>query len=412
MSTPDKKNRQLLYIIIGAVLATVFGTFWPEVAVKTGVLGDLFLNALKMMVLPLIATSIIVGITNLGDTRTLGSIGIKALLYYMATTGIAVVLGLIVVNVIQPGAGGAAFVTELPEAIQSKKPFSLLDTIVGMIHPNLVKAAAEFKILPIIFASILFGTAIVSLKEKGRPLVDFVTALNESVMKIVLWIMVVAPIGIFGLIAHRLGVTGGGAAVFDLVAQLGKYCAAVVIGLGVHGFVFLPLILFLLAKRNPFAYFIHLAKALVTAFATASSSATLPVTLECTTIEAKVSNRTASVVLPLGATVNMDGTALYEAVAALFIAQSYGISLGMGEQVTVVLTATLASIGAAGIPEAGLVTMILVLQSVGLPLEGIGMILAVDWILDRCRTTVNVWGDAVGSAVIDASELRSKKTPV
>ena len=229
MSTPDKKNRQLLYIIIGAVLATVFGTFWPEVAVKTGVLGDLFLNALKMMVLPLIATSIIVGITNLGDTRTLGSIGIKALLYYMATTGIAVVLGLIVVNVIQPGAGGAAFVTELPEAIQSKKPFSLLDTIVGMIHPNLVKAAAEFKILPIIFASILFGTAIVSLKEKGRPLVDFVTALNESVMKIVLWIMVVAPIGIFGLIAHRLGVTGGGAAVFDLVAQLGKYLAAATI---------------------------------------------------------------------------------------------------------------------------------------------------------------------------------------
>ena len=273
-----------------------------------------------------------------------------------------------------------------------------------MIHPNLFQAAVEFKILPIIVVAILFGIALVSLKEKGKPVVDFVTSLNEAVMTIVLWIIVLAPVGIFGLIAHRLGVTGGGAAVLDLIVQLGKYSAAVVLGLAIHGVVFLPLILFFLTRRNPFTYLMHMAKALLTAFATASSSATLPVTMECATLEAKVSNRTTSVVLPLGATVNMDGTALYEAVAAIFIAQTYGITLGMGEQLTIVLTATLASIGAAGIPEAGLVTMIVVLQSVGLPVEGIGLILAIDWILDRFRTTVNVWGDAIGSAVIDASE--------
>jgi len=400
----NKHHRQLLYIIIGAVLGIILGTLWPAWAVKTGVLGDLFLNALKMMVLPLITTSIVVGVTNLGDSRTLGTIGIKTILYYTLTTGVAVVIGMVVVNIIQPGVGGEGFAGELPEAIRDKKSFSILDTIVGMIHPNLFQAAVEFKILPIIVVAILFGIALVSLKEKGKPVVDFVTSLNEAVMTIVLWIIVLAPVGIFGLIAHRLGVTGGGAAVLDLIVQLGKYSAAVVIGLAVHGFIFLPLILFFFSRRNPFTYLMHMAKALLTAFATASSSATLPVTMECATLEAKVSNRTTSVVLPLGATVNMDGTALYEAVAAIFIAQTYGITLGMGEQLTIVLTATLASIGAAGIPEAGLVTMIVVLQSVGLPVEGIGLILAIDWILDRFRTTVNVWGDAIGSAVIDASE--------
>ena len=400
----NKHHHQLLYIIIGAVLGVILGTLWPAWAVKTGVLGDLFLNALKMMVLPLITTSIVVGVTNLGDTRTLGTIGIKTILYYTLTTGLAVVIGMVVVNIIQPGVGGEGFAGELPEAIRDKKSFSILDTIVGMIHPNLFQAAVEFKILPIIVVAILFGIALVSLKEKGKPVVDFVTSLNEAVMTIVLWIIVLAPVGIFGLIAHRLGVTGGGAAVLDLIVQLGKYSAAVVLGLAIHGFIFLPLILFFFSRRNPFTYLMHMAKALLTAFATASSSATLPVTMECATLEAKVSNRTTSVVLPLGATVNMDGTALYEAVAAIFIAQTYGITLGMGEQLTIVLTATLASIGAAGIPEAGLVTMIVVLQSVGLPVEGIGLILAIDWILDRFRTTVNVWGDAIGSAVIDASE--------
>jgi len=309
----NKHHRQLLYIIIGAVLGVILGTLWPAWAVKTGVLGDLFLNALKMMVLPLITTSIVVGISNLGDTRTLGTIGIKTILYYTLTTGLAVVIGMVVVNIIQPGVGGEGFAGELPEAIRDKKSFSILDTIVGMIHPNLFQAAVEFKILPIIVVAILFGIALVSLKEKGKPVVDFVTSLNEAVMTIVLWIIVLAPVGIFGLIAHRLGVTGGGAAVLDLIVQLGKYSAAVVIGLAVHGFIFLPLILFFFSRRNPFTYLMHMAKALLTAFATASSSATLPVTMECATLEAKVSNRTTSVVLPLGATVNMDGTALYEA---------------------------------------------------------------------------------------------------
>jgi len=394
----------LLWIVIGAVLAVGFGSFFPEAALSTELLGVLFLNALKMMVLPLIITSIIVGVMSLGDVRRLGALGVKTFLYYMVTTGLSVAVGIGLVLILQPGVGFSAFGEPLPEAVRAEGVYSIVDVLTGLIHPNLVQAAVELKILPIIFASILFGTAFTMLGEQKSIVEQFFSACNEAVMKIVHGIMYFAPLGIFGLIASRLGSTGGGGAVWDLVVQLGKYAGTVVTGLTIHGLLVLPLILYLFSGKNPGRYFLHLAKALLTAFATASSSSTLPLTLECVTEEARVSNRTAGFVLPLGATINMDGTALYEAVAAIFIAQSYGISLGGGELVVIFLTATLAAIGAAGIPEAGLVTMVLVLQSVGLPVEGIGMILAVDWLLDRCRTTVNVWGDAVGAAVVDHLE--------
>ncbi|NOY53966.1 MAG: dicarboxylate/amino acid:cation symporter [Deltaproteobacteria bacterium] len=396
----------LLWIVVGAVLAIAFGSFFPEAALHTEVLGVLFLNALKMMVLPLIITSIIVGVMSLGDVRRLGTLGIKTLLYYMLTTGISVAIGIALVLILKPGVGFPTFGGPLPEAVRTKGAYSVVDLLTGLIYPNLVQAAMELKILPIIVASLFFGVAFSMLGEEKTIVAQFFSACNEAVMKIVHGIMYFAPLGIFGLIAFRLGSTGGGGAVWDLLVQLGKYVGTVVLGLAIHGVIVLPMILYLLAGRNPGRYFRQLAKALLTAFATASSSSTLPLTLECVTEEAGVSNETAGFVLPLGATINMDGTALYEAVAAIFIAQSYGISLGGGELVVIFLTATLAAIGAAGIPEAGLVTMVLVLQSVGLPVEGIGMILAVDWLLDRCRTMVNVWGDAVGAAVVDHLEKR------
>ena len=200
------KNWQLPLIALAAVLATLLGTFAPEVAVKTEILGEMFLNALKMMVLPLIVTSMIVGIVNLGDMKHLGSLGGKTIAYYMLTTTIAVVIGIVVVNLIKPGVGGEAFFGELPGGVQDREAFSFLDVLSSMVHPNLFQAAAEFKILPIIVASIIFGVAIVSLKEKAQMLTDFIIAANTVVMKIVIAIMVFAPIGIFGLIAHRLGI--------------------------------------------------------------------------------------------------------------------------------------------------------------------------------------------------------------
>jgi Na+/H+-dicarboxylate symporter len=223
-------------------------------------------------------------------------------------------------------------------------------------------------------------------------------------MEMVRLLMWLAPPGIFGLVAGRLGAEGGGEAVWGVAKMLGAYALTVLLGLGIHSLLVLPLILRFIARRNPLTYAVGVGRALLTAFSTASSSATLPVTIESVVRTNKVSERSAGFVLPLGATVNMDGTALYEAVAVMFIAQAYGIEMGPAEQVVIFLTATLASIGAAGIPEAGLVTMVIVLAAVNIPIGGMALILVIDWFIDRCRTTVNVWGDSVGAAVIDRYE--------
>jgi len=274
----------------------------------------------------------------------------------------------------------------------------LSDLILSLVHPNIIGAAAEMKLLPIIVFCIFFAAALSTLAEQGKPVIRFFEGLNEAMMTMVEWIMWFAPIGVFALIASKLGSAGGGEAFFNQLAGLAKYAAAVISGLLTHAVV-LSLILLLLARRSVMEYLSHMGSALMTAFSTASSSATLPMTLEGVK-NAGVDNNARRFVLPLGATINMDGTALYEAVAVLFIAQAYGIELGFGQQMVVLLTATMAAIGAAGIPEAGLVTMVIVLEAVGLPLEGIGLILAIDWFLDRCRTTINVYGDAVGAAVV------------
>lgn len=400
MTGQKGQNLLLIGILGGLALGSLAGWWMGADAVMFKWLGQIFLSALKMIIVPLIVSSMIVGITSLGDVRKLGKVGGITIVYYMVTTGLAVILGILLVNIIQPGVG-IERATAIPDIVKGKEHFSFVDVILGMVPDNLFKAAANLDILPLIVFSLLFGAVVSTMGERGKVVVRFFDGVFEAIMKIVHLIMWFAPVGVFGLVAGRLGEVGGGPAFMAEVAKVGKYSLTVLIGLGIHGLVVLPLILWVFARRSPWTYLVNLSQALVTAFSTASSSATLPVTFECVKEKNDVSASSADLVLPLGATINMDGTALYEAVAAIFIAQSYGVPLGFGAQIIIFFTATLAAIGAAGIPQAGLVTMVLVLQSVGLPLEGIGAILAVDWFLDRFRTTVNVWGDAVGAAVVE-----------
>lgn len=397
----DRTGNYLIYaILLSMILGVAFVAIFGEAGLHVKFLGDMFLSALKMVVIPLLFFSMVVGISNLGDVRKLGRTGVKTIGYFLATSTIAVVIGLVLVNLIQPGSGFTFSGAAAPETIGHQDSYSFFRWLTDQIPSNILKAAAETKVLPVIVFALIFGGVLTTIGSKGRTVISFCDAINEVFMKIVQMIMWFAPIGIFGLVAGQLAAEGGLNQIMSVIAALGKYSLVVVIGLLVHGVVILPLALKFIAGKSPLEYFVGMSQALTTAFATASSSATLPVTMDCVEEKNDVDKRASSFVLPLGATINMDGTALYEAVAALFIAQAYGISLGIVGQVTICLTAVLASVGAAGIPQAGLVTMVLVLQAVGLPLEGIGMILAIDWLLDRFRTTVNVWGDSIGAAVI------------
>jgi Na+/H+-dicarboxylate symporter len=396
------KHDIILYLILVAIVAGgLTGWIFGPAMTKVAWLGTLFLNALKMIIVPLIASSMIVGISGLGDIRKVGKTGTMTLVYYMTTTGAAVLLGIILVNVIRPGVGVGGMGAFVPEAVAGKEAIGATDLLLSLVSPNIMRSMSEMDVLPIIVFSLIFGGILTTLGPKGRVVIGFFDGVNEAILKMVRLIMYMAPLGIFGLIASRLGEAGGGELFWAEIAKMGRYALTVILGLLIHSFAVLPILLMILGRRNPFRYAINMAKALLTAFSTASSSATLPVTLNCVQERNKVSRRSALFVLPVGATINMDGTALYEAVAAIFIAQAIGYPLTMTHQVLIFLTATLAAIGAAGIPEAGLVTMVIVLRAVGLPLEGIGLILAIDWFLDRCRTTVNVWGDGVGAAIID-----------
>jgi len=391
-------EKRLLYAMVIAIVAGgLSGFVWGKTMVSVAWLGELFLTTLKMLIVPLVAASIITGVAGLGDVRKLGRMGGISIAYYACTTLIAVSIGLLMANLWQPGVG-----VDLASGGAAPEPkvgdVSITDLILSLVHPNIIDAAANMKLLPIIVFCILLAAALSTLGDKGKPVIAFFEGLNEAMMQIVKWIMIFAPIGVFALIASKLGAAGGGEAFVAQLTGLAKYALAVISGLLTHAAV-LCLMLFVLARRSVVSYLKHLATPLMTAFSTASSSATLPLTLEGVKA-AGVDERARRFVLPLGATINMDGTALYEAVAVLFIAQAYGIDLGFGQQMLVLLTATMAAIGAAGIPEAGLVTMVIVLEAVGLPLDGIGLILAIDWFLDRCRTTVNVFGDSVGAAVV------------
>ncbi len=372
-------------------LAVLTGLYWPAFALKIGLVGDVFLRLLKMIIAPLILASVYTSVSGLGSIARVKNLGIKTLIYYLATTSLAVIAGLVLVNLIRPGTK-AVFLREAP----SLKTFTLSDLVLSLIPQNPVKSVAEGEVLPIIFFALAFGLATLSLpKGRQRLLFDFFEALNDALIVLIRWIIYLTPAGVFAIVAKLVAEKG-----LSPLLELSSYVLTVVLGLFLHAAGTLALLLFLFAREKPWRFFLKVREALLVAFSTASSAATLPISLEVAEEKAGIPKKVAGFVLPLGATVNMDGTALYEAVAAMFIANVCGVELSLGQQILIFLTATLASIGAAGIPSAGLVTMTMVLQTVGLPLEGIGLILAVDRFLDMLRTSVNVWGDLIGARII------------
>lgn len=404
-------------VLVGGIFGGLLPGWLPEdeksratALTLIGFPGDLLMRMLKMIVVPLIVATMIVGVSSLGDIRKAGRIGGRTIAYYALTTGMSVLTGIILVNLIEPGVVGAsvpADVANLPKSLREPKGAldAMLDVVRGMFPDNLVRAGVEMNVLGLIVFSIALGAILSTMGERGRPVLRFFESFNEAIMKLVHVIVWYAPIGIASLLMARMAAAGEAFWTVE-VKQLGWYMATVIGGLALHVLITLPLIYWIIKRRNPFPYLWGMAQALLTAFSTASSSATLPITMECAK-QNKISDRTAGFVLPLGATINMDGTALYEAVAVIFIAQSLGVELTAAQMVVIFFTATLAAIGAAGIPEAGLVMMVIVLTAVGLPPEAAALILAVDWFLDRFRTAVNVAGDAIGAGVVDHFEQRN-----
>ncbi len=396
-------------ILIALMLAVGVGAALGERALLFEPLGTLFLKALNMIIVPLIVTSIVSGVANIGGADNIGRLGLKTFLYYVTTSLFAILVGLALVNLIGPGVGAdlglKAPTEDLARTMQehySGSPWAtILGIVVRMVPTNPVRAMVEGEMLQIILFCILFGYFITRVPDPHRAqMKGLFEAGFQIMMKLTHFIILFAPIGVFGLVAKLVATSGVG-----VFRDLGVYAITVVAGLLVHACITLPVLLVLVGRGvSPVKHLKAMAAALLTAFSTSSSSATLPLTMESVEENAGVSNKISSFVLPLGATINMDGTALYECVAAMFIAQAYGIDLSLGQQLIVVITALLVSIGAAGIPMAGLVMMVVILKAVGLPLEGVGLILAVDRILDMCRTTVNVWSDSCGAVVIARTE--------
>lgn len=403
--------------------------------------GELLMRMLQMLVLPLLVSSLITGMAAL-DSRASGKMGMRAVIYYTTTTVIAVFIGIVMVLIIHPGKGSKDEFTKQQKIEQISPADAFLDLVRNMFPPNLVEACTkQFKTqyakrvvhvtmtvndtvfavngsheitreemipvpgtvngvnaLGLVVFSMCFGLIIGSMREQGQPLKDFFDCLNEAIMRLVAIIMWYAPIGILFLIAGKIVEMDD---VTSMGGQLGMYTVTVICGLLIHAIFVLPTLYFVITRKNPFVFIAGLLQALITALGTSSSSATLPITFKCLEENNNVDKRVTRFVLPVGATINMDGTALYEALAAIFIAQVNDYDLNFGQILTISITATAASIGAAGIPQAGLVTMVIVLTSVGLPTDDITLIIAVDWFLDRLRTTTNVLGDSIGAGIVE-----------
>jgi len=379
---------------------------WPQLAATLGdALGGLFLQLLKMLVVPLIFASLVTGVSRVQSASDLGRLGGRTMLFYLGSSLVAILTGLAMVNLLQPGVGAdldlsaaklaAADLTVDPQG--GSVWHTLWDQLRRMIPENPIMAAANGEMLALIFFSLLFGIFLQAGTHPGLEVVrSFFEGLFDVMMRMTLWVVKLSPFGVFGFMLYAAADKGPG-----VFVSLGLYMLTVAGALAIHACVTLPLALRFLAKRSPLEFARAMSPALLTAFGTASSNATLPLTMTCAEQRGGVQERTSSFVFPLGATINMDGTALYEAVAALFIAQAYGLELSFGQQLIVALTTLLASVGAAGIPHAGTVMLVIVLSAVGLPTEGVGLILAVDRVLDLGRTCVNVWSDSTAAAVVD-----------
>jgi len=430
-------------IILGVALKSSSDEPWTQrQAMYVKYIGSLFLNMLKCVIIPLVIPSLIAAIGSM-DLSLSGKVGLRAIVYYMATTVLAVILGIILVSSIRPGgnldeAGSGNLTSSSGEKRNITTPDTLMDLVRNMFPPNVIQATVQqykteliypgevnetddktgamiyhtdkdtwrFKgmwssstnILGLVVFAVVTGIAIAQCGEEGKPLLSFFESISIVMMRVTTWIIHLAPIGVCFLIAGQILEMKDVAAEF---AKLGLYFFTVLLGLSIHGFIVLPGIYVIVTRTLPFRFIANMGNAIVTAFGTASSSATLPVTINSLEEKNGVDSRIARFVLPIGATINMDGTALYEAVAALFIAQLSGVDVNIGQIIAISITATAASIGAAGIPQAGLVTMVMVLDTVGLPSESVSIILSVDWLLDRFRTAINVLGDSIGAGIVD-----------
>jgi Na+/H+-dicarboxylate symporter len=399
----------LIAIAVGALAgylvgpgASIFGV--PLIPVFD-FLGTLFVNALKMLVVPLIMSSVISGVAGIGSARDLGRLGSKTLLFYIVTTLIAVLVALTLSNIVRPGIVDGVPARELLAFEASSQDVSsavgtgtgkLIDTLLGIVPPNVVEAALSNKLLGLVFFSILFGFFLARIApEHAKPVIGFWQGVFQVMMRMTEFVMRLAPIGVFGLAARTVAKTGFGAA-----GPLLVFSATVLAGLAIYLFVLLPLLVRLAGRANPWPMFPAMAPALLTAFSTASSSATLAMSIDCTERRVGVSNRVTGFVMPLGASLNHAGSALYECAAAMFIAQAYGLHLSFGHQFTIVVLALITSMGIAGIPAASLVAITVILTAVGLPAEAVGVLLVFDRILDMCRTTVNVFADACCALIV------------
>jgi proton glutamate symport protein len=400
----------LIAMLAGAITGWLLGADAAVGSVKIiplfDLVGTMFINLLKMIIVPLILASVITGVAGLGSGPDIGRLGSKTLAFYVLTTLIAVLIALFLVNAVEPGVRDGQPVRELlalsadaaqvTEGVKARAETSVLDTIRGIIPPNIVEAAANTKLLGIVFFAVLFGFFLARIEQPFQTSVmQFWQGIFLVMMNITGWVMTLAPIGVFALIAKVVAVSGFGGA-----GPLLLFAGCVVAGLALYGFVALPLLLASVARVNPWRLYPAMAPALLTAFSTASSSATLPLSLQCLEQRAKVSERIAGFVMPLGASVNHAGSALYECAAAMFIAQAYGLELSFATQFTVVILALITSMGIAGIPAASLVGIAIILAAVGLPAEAIGVLLVFDRLLDMCRTAINVLADAACTVIV------------
>lgn len=409
----------LLLGLIWGLIASIFGmTGFTIEYIKP--VGTIFVNLLKLIAIPLVLASLVVGVTSLNDVAKLSRMGGKTILLYMITTVFAITIGLTVVNVMQPGKALPVETQEKLKAsysqnidgsqpgVQELKERDLMDVLVDIVPENVVNAASDnSNMLQVVFVAILLGLGIIQIKrEKGEVLIDFFDALNDVIIKIVDYIMLTAPYGVFALMAGVIVDLAGDdlSQALELLSALGWYCLAVLIGLILHVLIVYSSLFKIFSNMKLGDFFRAIRPAMLLGFSTSSSSATLPVTMDRVEKNVGVDEEVSSFVLPIGATINMDGTSLYQAVAAVFIAQALGLELSIAQQLTIVLTATLASIGAAGVPGAGIIMLVIVLQAIEIPVEGIALILGVDRILDMCRTAVNITGDAAVSVAVAYTE--------
>ena len=397
-----KKVNLLTQISIAFVLAVILGLIFGESISVIQPLGDLFLRLIKFVIVPLILSSLIIGVASTGDPKELGRIGSKTIVYYLLTTAVAIIVGLAFAFMISPGKGLDLDVTT--KEVEVNETEGVVQTLLNIVPENPFEAFTEGNILQIIFFAIFIGLAITLVGKKADPVYHFFDGLAEVMYKITGIIMQFAPIGILGLVAPIVGEYGP-----SVLLPLLKVIIAVALACVAHAVIVYGVAVKSFASMSPLKFFKGIAPAALVAFSTASSAGTLPMTLKNTQENLGVSKKISSFVLPLGATINMDGTAIYQGVAVVFIAQFYGLELGLVELGTVVLTTVLASIGTAGVPGAGMIMLAMVLSSIGMPLEGVALIAGIDRILDMFRTTVNIVGDASAAVVVEGTERKRKK---